>query len=239
MTQRAHDIQEYTARLMKQLILSIPLGTFSYIDFIEDDGFGHQDLAIHCEVQRSGERLQFDFRGSDLQTMGPVNAVKAITTSAVQYVLQCLAPGEMPSNAGVMRAIDVLTEPGTIVDASYPAAVAGGNVETSQRIVDVLLGAFAQIFPDQIPAASCGSMNNITIGGTDPRNQRPFAYYETIGGGAGGGPLRAGESGVHTHMTNTLNTPVEALEHAYPFRIDAYQLRTGSGGKGRHQVGMV
>jgi N-methylhydantoinase B len=167
-----------------------------------------------------------------------MNAVRAIALSAVNYVFRCLGPADMPSNAGLMRPIEVRTRPGSIVDAAPPAAVAGGNVETSQRIVDVVLGALGQAMPGVIPAASCGSMNNLTIGGGDPRRGgEPFAYYETIAGGAGAGPGGNGQAAVHTHMTNTLNTPIEALEHAYPFRVVRYAIRAGSGGAGEHRGG--
>ncbi len=168
---------------------------------------------------------------------GCVNAVRAITLSAVHYVFHLLAPEDIPNNAGCLRPIEVLTRPGTVADCTFPAAVSGGNVETSQRLVDVLLGALANALPDRIPAASCGSMNNLTIGGVDPRTGGLFAYYETVAGGAGGGPQGQGASGIQTHMTNTLNTPVEALEHAYPLRVRRYLLRDGSGGEGRHRGG--
>jgi N-methylhydantoinase B len=133
--------------------------------------------------------------------------------------------------------VAVWTTPGTVADCTFPAAVAGGNVETSQRLVDLLLGALAKVLPERIPAASAGSMNNLTVGGVDPRTGALFAYYETVGGGAGGGPEGPGASGIQTHMTNTLNTPVEALEHAYPLRVRQYRLRDGSGGEGRHPGG--
>ncbi len=118
-----------------------------------------------------------------------------------------------------------------------PAPVAGGNVETSQRIVDVVFGALSQALPEKIPAGSQGTMNNITIGGIDPRDGKPFAYYETIGGGMGAGPGNDGESAVHSHMTNTLNTPVEALEYSYPFLVTEYSIRRGTGGRGLHRGG--
>jgi len=162
--------------------------------------------------------------------------VRAITLSAVYYVFRLLAPEGMPGNIGCLRPITVLTKPGTVVDCVFPAAVAAGNVETSQRLVDVLLGALAQAMPERIPAASCGSMNNLTIGGTTAGGGL-FAYYETIAGGSGGGPTGPGASGLQSHMTNTLNTPVEALEHAYPLRINRYCLRQGSGGAGRFRGG--
>jgi N-methylhydantoinase B len=136
-----------------------------------------------------------------------------------------------------MRPIKVIAPEGTMVNARPPAAVAGGNVETSQRIVDVLLRALAQAIPDRIPAAAAGTMNNLTIGGIDPRTGQPFAYYETIAGGMGARPVKPGVSGVHTHMTNSLNTPAEALEYAYPLRVRRYSLRSGSGGAGKHRGG--
>jgi N-methylhydantoinase B len=178
-----------------------------------------------------------DFTGSDPQVEGSINAVEAITNSACFYVFRCLLAEDVPATAGLMRRIKVIAPPGTVVNARPPAAVAGGNVETSQRIVDVLLRALAKAFPDRIPAACSGTMNNLTIGGMDPRTTEPFAYYETIAGGMGARPTKAGISGVHTHMTNSLNTPSEALEYAYPLRVRNYSLRRGSGGAGEHRGG--
>ena len=178
-----------------------------------------------------------DFTGSDPQVEGSVNAVEAITYSACFYVFRCLLSDDVPATAGLMRPIQVIAPEGTIVNARPPAAVAGGNVETSQRIVDVLLRALAQAIPDRIPAAASGTMNNLTIGGIDPRTGEPFAYYETIAGGMGARPTKPGVSGVHTHMTNSLNTPAEALEYAYPLRVRRYSLRPGSGGAGKHRGG--
>jgi N-methylhydantoinase B len=178
-----------------------------------------------------------DFAGSDLQVEGSVNAVEAITYSACFYVFRCLLQDDVPATAGLMRPIEVVAPAGTVVNARPPAAVAGGNVETSQRIVDVLLRALAQAIPDRIPAAAAGTMNNLTIGGIDPRTGEPFAYYETIAGGMGARPTKDGVSGVHTHMTNSLNTPAEALEYAYPLRVRRYALRSGTGGAGRHPGG--
>jgi N-methylhydantoinase B len=178
-----------------------------------------------------------DFTGSDPQVEGSVNAVAAITFSACFYVFRCLLAEDIPAAAGLMRPIEVIAPEGTIVNARSPAAVAGGNVETSQRIVDVLLRALAQAIPDRIPAAAAGTMNNLTIGGVDPRTGEPFAYYETVAGGMGARPGKAGVSGVHTHMTNSLNTPAEALEYAYPLRVRKYSLRAGSGGEGKFRGG--
>ncbi|MBV9612465.1 MAG: hydantoinase B/oxoprolinase family protein, partial [Acidobacteriaceae bacterium] len=165
------------------------------------------------------------------------NAVAAITYSATFYVLRCLLPEEAAPTSGLMRPVELNLGEGTVVNARAPAAVAGGNVETSQRIVDVLLRAFAEMLPGRIPAGSSGTMNNVTIGGIDPRNGQTYAYYETIAGGTGARPHSDGVSGIHTHMTNSLNTPIEALEYAYPFRVRQYSYRKNSGGAGKYRGG--
>jgi N-methylhydantoinase B/oxoprolinase/acetone carboxylase alpha subunit len=185
----------------------------------------------------SGDSAEADFSASDPQTAGGVNANFAMTLSATLYAFRCLVEDDVLYNAGIARPVTVVAPPGTIVNAIRPAAVAGGNVETSQRITDVILGALARALPGRIPAASQGTMNNVTLGGTDPRTGRPFAYYETIGGGMGARPGLDGISGVHTHMSNTRNTPVEAIEHYLPVRIVRYGLRPGSGGAGRYRGG--
>jgi N-methylhydantoinase B len=188
-------------------------------------------------MQVAGKLMRLDFSESDPQVAGSVNAVRAITLSAVLYVFRCLIREDIPTNAGCLRPIEVITKPGTIVDAQFPAAVAGGNVETSQRIVDVLLGALSAALPGIVPAASQGTMNNLAIGGVDPHSGNPFAYYETLAGGAGATAFNHGESAIHSHMTNTMNTPIEALEFAYPFQVTEYSIREGSGGKGRFSGG--
>ncbi len=228
---------DYGERMMGAVIAAIPEGTYCFADFLDDDGAGTEMIPIRCSVTVRGGRATVDFGESAPQVRGCLNAVRAITLSAVYYVFRLLAPEEIPGNAGCLRPIEVVTRPATVVDCVFPAAVAGGNVETSQRLVDVLLGALAQALPGRIPAASAGTMNNLTVGGVDPRSGELFTYYETIAGGAGGGPEADGESGVQTHMTNTLNTPVEALEHAFPLRVRHYALRAGSGGAGRQQGG--
>jgi len=184
-----------------------------------------------------GERAVVDFAGSASQVTGAINAVEAITVSAVSYVFRCLVAGEVPASAGLMEPIQVIAPAGTVVNANPPASVAGGNVETSQRIVDVLFKALAQALPDRIPAASQGTMNNLTIGGIDTRTGLEFSYYETVAGGMGARPSLDGMSGVHTHMTNSLNTPAEALEYAYPLCVCEYRLRRDSGGKGKRRGG--
>jgi N-methylhydantoinase B len=228
-------LQRYSEALMRAALRELPAGTYRARDVLDDDGFGTERLTIAATVTIGRARARVDFAGTSPQTHGPVNANFAVTRSAVLYVFTALAGEDIPANDGLARPLDVVAPEGCLVNARFPAAVAGGNVETSQRIVDVLLRALAGAAPDRIPAASSGSMNNIAIGGD--RGAAPFAYYETVAGGAGGGPHGAGLSGVHTHMTNTMNTPIEALEAYYPLRVRRYGLRRGSGGRGRHAGG--
>jgi N-methylhydantoinase B len=228
----------YSARMMRAVIREIPDGVYEAEDALDDDGVGDEPCVISVRVEIKGERARIDFTGSAAQVAGPVNAVEAITVSAVAYVFRCLlGAGEIPASAGLMEPIEVVAPPGTIVNALPPAPVAGGNVETSQRIVDALFKALSRGLPGRIPAASQGTMNNLTIGGTDARTGREFAYYETVAGGMGARPARDGLSAVHTHMTNSLNTPVEALEYAYPLRVREYAIRANSGGRGRQRGG--
>ena len=230
-------LQSYSARLMWEALARIPDGVYRGEDFLDDDGFSDRPLRLHVTVRVSGRNAKVDFTGSAPSTRGPVNAVLAITTSAVFYVFRCLLGEEVPACAGLMAPIEVFAPEDTVVNARLPAAVAAGNVETSQRIVDVLLRALAPALPGRIPAASSGTMNNISFGGVDPRTGHPFAYYETIAGGMGACPTADGWSGIHTHMTNSLNTPIEALESAYPVHVRRYELRRGSGGSGRYRGG--
>jgi len=233
----AGSLNDYSERFMREAIAAIPDGNYTFEDTLDSDGITDAQIAIRCTLDIAGDKARIDFSGSAPQVEGSVNAVRAITLSAVLYVFRSLIEAEVPTNAGCQHPLEVITEPGSVVDARFPSAVAGGNVETSQRIVDVVLGALAEAVPDRIPAASQGTMNNTTIGGLDPRTGMPFAYYETLAGGHGASPAGAGESAMHSHMTNTLNTPVEALEYAYPFRVTEYSLRRGSGGKGMFNGG--
>ncbi len=230
-------LQDYTERIIRKTLREIPDGKYRFHDFLDDDGLGSRPVRVEVEVRIKGDEAEVDFSRSDPQVEGSVNANYAITLSATLYVFRCLVRGDVPYNAGLMRPIKLIAPAGKVVNARLPAAVAGGNVETSQRITDVLLGALAQAVPDRIPAASSGTMNNVTFGGVDPRTGKAFAYYETIGGGMGASPERDGLSGVHTHMTNTRNTPVEALEHYLPIRIRRYCLRPNSGGEGKFRGG--
>lgn len=231
------EILNYSERMTRHAISSIPDGTYQAEDFLDDDGIGSHPIAIRVKIRINGDSASIDFSGSDPQTEGSVNAVYAITASVVFYVFRTLVPLTIPSNAGGMRPLQIIAPEGTIVNARPPAAVCGGNVETSQRIVDVLYKCLAPAIPDRIPAASQGTMNNFTFGGVDPRTNQPFAYYETVSGGMGARPTMDGISGVHTHMTNSMNTPIEALEHACPVRVIRYSLRPNSGGHGKRRGG--
>ncbi len=233
----ARHLIDYASRMMRHTLAQIPDGVYEAEDFLDSDGQTDEPVRIAVRVEIRGERARVDFTGSAPQVRGPVNAVAAITISAVYYVFRCLIPGEVPASAGIILPVEVIAPAGTIVNALPPAPVAGGNVETSQRIVDVLLKALAQALPDRIPAASQGTMNNLTIGGWDSARGKEFAYYETIAGGMGARPHADGLSAVHTHMTNSLNTPIEALEYAYPLRVRRYAIRRGSGGAGRYRGG--
>ena len=232
-----NELQSYSSRLMKEALAKIPVGTYRAEDFLDDDGHSAEPVRLRVAIKIRGGNAAVNFEGTSLQRPGCVNAVFAITYSAVFYVFRCLLGENVPACAGLMNPIEVHAPGGSVLNARPPAAVAAGTVETSQRIVDVLLRALAQTLPRRIPAASSGTMNNLSFGGIDPRTGQPFAYYETIAGGMGARPSADGSSGVHTHMTNSLNTPVEALETAYPVRVRKYSLRQGSGGAGRSRGG--
>jgi N-methylhydantoinase B len=228
----------YTERMTRRLLEGLPDGDYTFADYLDDDGLQDKPVRIQVKVSIRGDQAVVDFRGSAPQQKGSINAVYAITLSCVYYVFRSLIGLDVPNNAGCLAPLTVITEPGSVVSALPPAAVAGGNVETSQRIVDVLLGALAQAAPGRVPAASQGTMNNLTIGGTSGgAGGGPFTYYETTGGGMGARPGSDGPSAIHSHMTNTLNTPVEALEYAYPLRVLRTEIRRGSGGEGRFRGG--
>jgi N-methylhydantoinase B len=233
----AKNLLDYAERITRKTIEKVPDGTYPFEDFMDDDGLGEEPINIKVVIQVKGDQVTLDFSQSNAQVKGSINAVYAITLSAVLYVFRTLIKEDIPTNAGCLRPMTVLTKKGSVVDANFPSAVAGGNVETSQRIVDVVLGALSQALPGEIPAASQGTMNNITMGGMDERNNQPFAYYETVGGGMGATTKGPGERAVHSHMTNTLNTPIEALEYTYPFLVTEYSIRRGSGGGGLFQGG--
>jgi N-methylhydantoinase B len=234
---RTQNLLDYSERMMRAVIAQIPDGVYEFEDCLDDDGINDQPIHIRVRLTVRGSRATVDFTGADPECAGSLNAVEAITQSATYYCFMCLLGDDVPFNAGCYAPIRVIAPLGTVVNARFPRAVAGGNVETSQRIVDVVLGALAQAIPDKIPAASQGTMNNLTLGGYDAQRGKHFAYYETVCGGMGARPTKDGIDGIHVHMTNTMNTPIEALEFAYPLRIERYELRDGSGGKGKHRGG--
>jgi N-methylhydantoinase B len=233
------ELLAYSERLMRAELRSMPAGDFSAEDWLDDDGVSSEmrKVAVRLRFDPQAASVVVDFTGSSPQVAGSINAVRAITLSACFYMLRCVLGDDAPATVGILRPLTLHTPEGSIVDAHPPAAVAAGNVETSQRIVDVLLRALAQAVPMRVPAASAGTMSNVTIGGVDPRTGEPFNYYETTAGGMGARPGLDGISGVQTHMTNSLNTPIEALEYAYPFRVRHYGYRDGSGGHGQYRGG--
>jgi N-methylhydantoinase B len=235
--EHAAALLAYSERMMRTALRKVPDGVYAFEDYLDDDGHNGAPVRIVVSVTIAGDEATVDFTGSDAESAGGLNAVYAVTCSAVYYVFKCLAGEDTPPNHGCYAPIRIIAPEGTIVNPRPPRAVAGGNVETSQRLVDCLLGALHTALPDRIPAASQGTMNNLTVGGIDPRRGKMYAYYETIGGGMGAGPQGDGLSGVHVHMSNTLNTPIEALEMHYPFRVTRYALRRGSGGAGRQRGG--
>ena len=231
------ELCEYASRMVRARLRAIPDGRYVYTDVLDNDGISDAPIEIQVAIEIENDTAVVDFTGTAPQARGSVNAIYAITLSAVFYTFRCLAGADVPANAGCLEPIRVIAPEGTVVNAKFPAAVAGGNVETSQRIVDVLLGALAQACPDQIPAASSGTMNNLTIGGYDTARGKEFTYYETIAGGMGARPNRDGIDAIHTHMTNTMNTPIEAIETNYPMQVVAYGIRRGTGGVGKYQGG--
>jgi N-methylhydantoinase B len=229
---RCGQLMDWTHALVGTWLRTLPQGVWTCEDFLEEPAPGGDGLAaIRLRLERTRRTLCFDFTGTDDAVAGPVNATRAVTESAVFYCLRLMLPARTPANGGVLRGIEIKTRAGSLVDARYPSPVAGGNVETSQRLVDVILGALARALPGRLPAASAGTMSNLTFGGEG------FAYYETIAGGAGAGPGAPGAHAVHTHMTNTRNTPVEAMETEYPVRVLVTTVRRGSGGRGRWRGG--
>ncbi|PCH85479.1 MAG: 5-oxoprolinase [Piscirickettsiaceae bacterium] len=228
-------LNEYGERLMTQLLKSIPNGQYCFSDVMDDDGLGTRDILIQLALTVDDDKVMADFAGTAPQVIGNINCPLSVVAAAVYYVFRCLMPDNTPACSGVFKRITIRAEKGSLINAIKPAAVAAGNVETSTRMVDVVMGALAQAIPEKIPAASHGSMNNVAMGARNADVN--WSYYETIGGGMGAGISHDGLSAVQTHMTNTLNTPVESLEMHYPLRMNRYEIRRGSGGEGRHVGG--
>jgi N-methylhydantoinase B len=234
-TEHADALLDYSRRMTEAVVASIPDGVYTFEDALESDGQREFRIPICVTISVNGSQMMVDFAGSAPQVAGNVNAVEAIVRSATWYCVRLLAEDDVPVNHGCFLPVTVTTPPHSLLCPDFPAAVAVGNTETGQRIVDVVLGALVQALPDRIPAASQGSMNNFTFGGV--QDGQAFVYYETIGGGHGAAPSGDGLSGRHSHMTNTRNTPVEALEYALPVRVIEYGLREHSGGEGRNRGG--
>ena len=228
---------DYSERLTRATISRIPDGVYRYTDYMDDDGLTDQPVPIAVSITIRGDEMTVDFEGTSAQRPGCTNAPFAITASAVLYMILCISAADVPANQGCMRGVKLIMPRASLINPDPQHGVAGGNVETSQRITDVLFAAMAQALPQIMPAASQGTMNNLLIGGHDPVRDKPFVYYETIAGGMGARPAKDGLSAIHTHMTNTLNTPIEALEFVYPLRLLQYALRRGSGGAGKFSGG--
>jgi len=227
-------LNDYAERLARSALAQIPPGEYRFRDCMDDDGQGGRDIPIQVCVHAAGGEVRVDFTGTAAQVSGNINCPLSVAAAGVYYVFRCLMPPQTPAAAGSFRPIRIAAPEGCLLNARRPAAVAAGNVETSTRVVDVVMGALAQALPEVIPAASHGSMNNLALGA---RGERPWDYYETLGGGMGAGPRGGGLSAVQTHMTNTLNTPVEVLEASFPLRVTRYEIRRGSGGEGLRRGG--
>jgi N-methylhydantoinase B len=229
------DLNDYAERLARSTLNAIPDGEYRFSDVMDDDGLGDEDLTIAVTLRVKQHQVDVDFSGTVDQVKGNVNCPLSVAAAAVFYVFRCLMPPQTPACAGSFRPITITAPAGCLLNAQYPAAVAAGNVETSTRVVDVIMGALAQAVPNRIPAASHGSMNNLAMGYA--AGNKSWDYYETIGGGMGAGPKVHGVSAVQTHMTNTLNTPIEVLERNYPLRVTTYAVRDHSGGRGHYWGG--
>lgn len=226
---------DYAERRMRAVIAELPDGAWTCTEWLDDDGAGDAPIPIPLTLRIDGDTAELDFTAAPDTVAGPMNAVRAIVVSAAFYVLRCVAGAGLPANEGLMRPVTIRTRPGSVVDARAPAAVSAGNVETSQRLVDVIFAALRAAAPDRIPSDSGGSMNNVLLGGT---TGSAWVQYETLACGAGASAAGPGADAIHTHMTNTLNTPVEAAEHAFPFRIERYAVRPpGDAVPGGHRGG--
>lgn len=221
------DIIKYSEKRTKKIISDLPDVELKSEDMMEWE----EEVKLRTKIMIESESIKYDFKGTDNQVQGNINAPEPVTHSAVYYTLRCLLPDDIPVNEGCYNQVDIEIPDGSVLNPNPPAAVSSGNVETSQRVVELIFRALSKILPEKIPAESQGTMNNLIIGSED------FTYYETIGGGAGASKGKEGESAVHVHMTNTKNTPIESLENNYPLRVTSYKIRKGSGGSGEHSGG--
>lgn len=228
---------DYSERRMRETIKTIPDGTYSFTDYLDDDGLGNRKIKLRVAITIKDDQVDVDLSRCYEVVRGPLNAVYSVTYAAVFYVFRSLSPRDIPLNDGCMRSINVITKRHTIVNASYPSSVAGGATETAQRLVDLILGAMAEVLPKQVPAASQGTMNNITFTGFDTLKNQQFTFYETIPGGSGGAPNHQGVHAIQTHMMNMLTESVESIEYRYPVRVTKYLLRRHSCGQGQYSGG--
>ena len=228
------QLNDYADRITAETLAALREGEYSFTDYLDDDGCGTTRVKLALDLRIFKDRIEMDFSHSADQVKGNLNCPESVVAAAAFYCIRCLLPGDPPACEGLFRRIHLITKPGSILNARRPAAVAAGNVETSSRLVDLVFGALAVALPDRIPAASQGTMNNVAMGYIEPKSGERWDYYETLAGGVGAGPRAAGRYAVHSHMTNTLNTPVESLEMHYPLRVHRYAIRRGSGGKGLH-----
>lgn len=232
--QRENDLQHWAAKLAQQSLANIPAGCYEFEDYLDDDGHGQSDIAIRVAITIDTDGIKVDFDGTAGQVAGNLNCPMPVTAAAVFYVFRCLMPAHMPACHGALQGIELIAPKACLVNAEFPAAVAAGNVETSSRIVDVVCGALAQALPGKFPSASQGTMNNLAMGS---RTGQGWDYYETLAGGMGASADADGRAARHSHMTNTLNTPIEVLELSYPLRINHYAIRRNSGGDGEFRGG--
>jgi N-methylhydantoinase B len=225
------SILKYSETRVRKSISNVPNGTYSAEDVLDDDGISEKPVKIYVEIEIKDQEINIDFTGTDSAVEGNINSPYSVALSSVYYVLRCITDPAAPPNEGCIIPYNVHIPSGTLLNPNPPAAVSAGNVETSQRIVDVLFLALSHADVEKVPAQSQGTMNNLLIGSSE------FTYYETIAGGEGALSFRHGQSGIHTHMTNTKNTPVEALESAYPLRVESYELIPDSKGLGKFTGG--
>jgi N-methylhydantoinase B len=233
-----NELNNYSERQMLGRIKELPKGVFTFEDYLEGDGLSDDLLTIKASVTIGGQKITVDFTGSSPQTRGSVNCTRAVTLACTFYALKSAIDPDLPSTGGTFRPVDTITPKGTIVNPEFPAPVSNANINTAQRIADVVLGALAQAIPHRVSAASSGSMGLFTIGGMDPRTRQYYSYVETYGGGQGAVVDQDGMDGVHTNMTNTRNTPVEVIEIAYPLRVEKYGLVPNTDGPGRYRGGL-
>ncbi|MFB6155078.1 MAG: hydantoinase B/oxoprolinase family protein [Haloferacaceae archaeon] len=227
-------IVEYSRERIERELDTLPDGTYRARDVLEGDGVTEDDVPIEVTVTVDGPAMRVDFSGTAPQVAGNLNAPLAVAKSAVYFVVRCVTDPEIPPNDGCYQPVTVTAPEGSLLNPNPPAAVVGGNVETSQRVTDVVFAALAEAAPDRVTAQGQGTMNNLIVGGQDPE----FTYYETIAGGGGARPDRDGMDGVQVNMTNTLNTPIESLESEYPMRVDRYGFRPDTGGDGEFRGGL-